>query len=156
MTDTILLDLNSTYAANASEVHLMHKGIYNVKREVYRSWLTDMLRDRHVLMLTSRPHHYRAETLEHIQQLEQWQPELALFNSYRLKAPDAKRRMLEEVVFPQFGTPDERSYVAIESNWKTQEMFTVQGIRSMTQQELQKRPSLLDSLPVTIHEPSLF
>lgn len=156
MTDTILLDLNSTYAANASEVHLMHKGIYNVQREVYRSWLTELLRDRHVLMLTSRPEFYKAATLQHIQELENWQPDRALFNSYRLKAPDAKRRMLEEVVFPEYGQPDERSYVAIESNWKTQDMFKAAGIRTMTQQDVQKSPSLIDTLPVEIFEPRLF
>ena len=144
MTNTILLDLNSTYAANASEVHLMSKGIYFVQRETYRSWLTELLRQRHVLMLTSRPDNYRVETLERIQQLEDWQPELALFNQWRLRAPDAKLRMLREVVFPQFGTPDQRSYLAIESNIKTRAMFAQQGIRATTQQQVFDCRALLD------------
>lgn len=144
MTDTVLLDLNSTYASNASEVHIMNKGIYNVPREVYRSWLTELLRGRHVIMLTSRPEHYRRETLERIRELENWLPDLAYFNKWRLRAPDAKLRMLQEVVYPEFGTPDQRSYLAIESNIKTQAMFKGQGIRTTTQQEVFACNALLD------------
>lgn len=145
MTDTILLDLNSTYASNASEVHIMNKGIYNVPREIYRSWLTELVKGRHVIMLTSRPEHYRRETLERIKELEDWLPDLALFNKWRLRAPDAKLRMLQEVVYPEFGTPGERSYLAIESNIKTRAMFHGQGIRATTQQEVQKCQALLDA-----------
>ena len=36
MKKIILLDLNSTYAENAMQVHIMRKGIYNVKSEFYR------------------------------------------------------------------------------------------------------------------------
>ena len=156
MTDFILLDLNATYAENASQVHLMHKGIYNVEREFYRPWLTRMMRERQVLMLTSRPERYKAQTLERIQELENWQPQLALFNSYRLKAPDAKKRMLEEVVFPRFGDPSETSYVAIESNYKTSSMFERFGIHAYRQEAIATRPSLLDVPGETYEEGVLF
>ena len=36
MNKIILLDLNSTYAENAMQVHIMRKGIYNVNSEFYR------------------------------------------------------------------------------------------------------------------------
>jgi len=156
MTDTILLDLNSTYAGNASEVHIMNKGIYYVSRETYRSWLTKLLRGRHVIMMTSRPEGYRVETLQRIQQLEDWLPDLALFNRWRLRACDAKLKMLQEVVFPQFGTPDERSYLAIESNYKTQDMFKRQGIRTTTQQRVNANAALLDGPAPIIENLSLF
>lgn len=145
MTDTILLDLNSTYAGNASEVHIMQRGIYNVHRETYRGWLTDLLRGRHVIMLTSRPDAYRKTTLARIHQLEEWLPDLALFNEWGLKAPEAKLRMLTEVVYPQFGDPDQHSYLAIESNDKTRAMFQRQGIRTTTQQQVSARPGILDA-----------
>lgn len=156
MTETILLDLNSTYASNASEVHMMNRGIYNVPREVYRSWLTNLLRGRHVIMLTSRPDNYRRATLERIRDLEDWLPDMALFNKWRLRAPDAKLRMLQEVVYPEFGTPDQRTYLAIESNIKTQAMFKGQGIRTTTQQEVHSNHAVLDELPVRPTNLSLF
>jgi hypothetical protein len=156
MTDTILLDLNSTYAANASQVHLMSRGIYYVQKETYRSWLTELMRDRHVLMLTSRPDGYRVETLERIQRLEDWQPDLALFNQWRLRAPDAKLKMLQEVVYPKFGTPDERSYLAIESNIKTRAMFAQQGIRAITQQQLYDCHALVEGPTTPTVNLSLF
>lgn len=140
----VLLDLNSTYASNASEVHRMDKGIYNVSQEVYRSWLTDLMRDREVLMLTSRPSRYQHETMDRILELENWQPKLALFNRWRLRAPDAKDKMLRDTVFPTYGKPDEVEYVAVESNVKTREMYARHGIRAITQQEVMKNRLLLD------------
>jgi hypothetical protein len=145
---TVLLDLNSTYASNASQVHQMFKGIYNVSQEVYRSWLTKILRDRQVLLLTSRPSRYQHETMERIMQLEGWQPKMALFNSWRLRAPDAKDKMLRDFVFPAYGTPDQHDYLAIESNIKTREMYARHGIRAITQQELGCNRKLLDNSEV--------
>ena len=156
MTDVILLDLNATYASNASQVHLMHKGIYNVEREVYRTWLTELLRDRKVFMLTSRPDRYQTRTMQHIWKLENWQPDIALFNSYGLKAPDAKRKMLETIVFPSYGPPSEVSYVAIESNIKTSAMFESFGIPAHRQEVIAKRPSLLDGPGPQYEEATLF
>lgn len=156
MTDFILLDLNATYAENASQVHLMHKGIYNVEREFYRTWLTELLDDRKVIMLTSRPDRYKRRTMEHIRKLENWAPDVSLFNSYRLKAPDAKRRMLETIVFPTFGGPTEKSYVAIESNIKTSQMFESFGIPAYRQEVIAKQPSLLDGPGPQYEEATLF
>lgn len=139
----ILLDLNSTYAANASEVHLMQVGIYHVQREVYRKWLTELLRGRTVVMMTARPAQYAAETLARIKALEGWAPELALFNQWRAKAADAKARMLRETVIPRFGAPEGDRYVAIESNSLTRAMFAKQGIKAYTQQQVKANPDLL-------------
>ena len=155
-TETVILDLNSTYASNANDVHLMHKGIYNVHKEYYRSWLTDLLRERQVIMLTSRPHSYREQTLARIYQQQLWKPHLAYFNKWRMKAPQAKRHMLETYIYPEFGNPEDHCYVAIESNWKTQDMFMEQGIRCFTQQELQKQPTLLDKPPIEMSQETLF
>ena len=85
MNKIILLDLNSTYAENAMQVHIMRKGIYNVNSEFYRKWLTNLLRKYKVVMLTSRPEYYKNQTLKRIKELEKWQPNDAFFNKYRFK-----------------------------------------------------------------------
>ena len=141
----ILLDLNATYAANASQVHIMQRGIYNVQQEFYRSWLTTMLRHRTVVMLTTRPSRYQDETMKHILDIEDWAPGLAVFNAWFLPAPDAKLKMLRETVYPTFGEPAPGRYVAIESNIKTRAMFSQQSIPAYTQQEIQRTPELLQS-----------
>jgi hypothetical protein len=139
----ILLDLNSTYAANASQVHIMQRGIYNVQQEFYRSWLTAMLRHRTVVMMTSRPSKYQDETMKRIFDIEAWAPGLAIFNAWFLPAPGAKLKMLRETVYPAFGEPAPGRYVAIESNIKSRAMFSQQAIPAYTQQEIQRNPALL-------------
>jgi lipopolysaccharide/colanic/teichoic acid biosynthesis glycosyltransferase len=147
----ILLDLNSTYAANASQVHVMQRGIYNVQQEFYRSWLTAMLRHRTVVMLTSRPSKYQEETMKRIFDIEGWTPGLAVFNAWFLPASDAKLKMLRDTVYPLFGEPVPGRYVAIESNIKTRAMFKQQAIPAYTQQEVQRDPLLL--LPLLQDDP---
>ena len=149
MKKIILLDLNSTYAENAMQVHIMRKGIYNVKREFYRKWLTKLLRKYDVIMLTSRPEYYKNETLKRIYDLEKWRPKSAFFNKYRIPAPQAKEKMLLNNVFPEHGNAEETEYVAIESNFKTQDMFKTYGIKTYTQQEIYKSPQLLDGKNAT-------
>ena len=144
MNKIILLDLNSTYAENANQVHIMRKGIYNVKSEFYRKWLTSLLRKYKVLMLTSRPEYYKTETLKRISELEMWQPEKAFFNKWRLPAPTAKEKMLHDFVWPEYGYLEDTKYIAIESNFKSRDMFAKHGISSYTQQEIYQSPQLLD------------
>ena len=144
MNKIILLDLNSTYAENAMQVHIMRKGIYNVNSEFYRKWLTTLLRKYKVIMLTSRPEYYKEQTLKRIKSLENWQPENAFFNKWRLPAPTAKEKMLHDLVWPEYGYMEETEYIAIESNFKTQDMFRSHGINAYTQQEIFKSPQLLD------------
>jgi len=139
----ILLDLNSAYAANASQVHVMQRGIYNVQQEFYRTWLTTMFRHRAVVMLTSRPSKYQDETMKRILDIEKWTPGLAVFNAWFLPAPDAKLKMLRETVYPTFGEPAPGRYVAIESNIKSRAMFSQQLIPAYTQQEIERTPALL-------------
>ena len=149
MNKIILLDLNSTYAENAMQAHIMRKGIYNVNSEFYRKWLTSLLRKYKVVMLTSRPEHYKYETLKRINALERWQPENAFFNKWRLPAPTAKEKMLHDYVWPEYGYVEDTKYIAIESNFKTQDMFRSHGIVSYTQQEIYKSPQLLDGQQAT-------
>ena len=144
MNKIILLDLNSTYAENAMQVHIMRKGIYNVNSEFYRKWLTSLLRKYKVVMLTSRPEYYKTQTLRRIKDLEKWQPDNAYFNKWRLPAPTAKEKMLNDYVWPEYGYMEETEYIAIESNYKTQDMFRTHGINAYTQQEIYKSPQLLD------------
>ena len=95
-------------------------------------------------MLTSRPEHYKEQTLKRIKTLENWQPENSYFNKWRLPAPTAKEKMLHDSVWPDYGYTDETEYIAIESNFKTQEMYKTHGIQAYTQQEIYESPQLLD------------
>ena len=52
--------------------------------------------------------------------------------------------MLHDLVWPEYGYMEETEYIAIEGNFKTQDMFKNHGIVSNTQQEIFKSPQLLD------------
>ena len=139
----ILLDLNVTLVEN-TYVHDMPYTYYP-KKETYRSWLVDLLKDRYVIMLTSRPQQYEAETMRNLMNKEGWQPQERYFNQWRLKAPDAKERMLKKFVFPHHGTPDQTAYTAIESNHATTKMYESHNIHAVTQQAVQFNPRNLNA-----------
>ena len=68
------------------------------------------------------------------------------FSDGRMKAPNAKRSMLLEKVYPVFGNPkfSKRHYIALESNSATRAMYRNEGIKVYTQSEVQCSPWLLD------------
>ena len=139
----ILLDLNYTLVENSREV-MRSPSVYNVGVERYRTWLVDLIRDHYVILITARPDRYREETLAHMQAVLGWQPNEAWFNQKRVKAPTAKETALVDHVFPDHGTPDVTSYLAIESNKDTSAMYASHGIPSRRQQDVADDPSVLD------------
>lgn len=143
----ILLDLNVTLVSNTSQAHELPY-TYNVDKEYYRQWLIDMLRDEYVIMMTSRPERHKQETLQRIKRLHGWNPQEALFNSYRKPAPVAKSIMLRTVVFKRHGIPKDQIYLALESNRASRTMFKNQKIRAIRQEDLKKLGSLDKVAPI--------
>lgn len=127
----ILLDLNATLSANAELRHTtrpFQRFIDHV--ETYRAWLVDLLRQETVVLITVRDDRYRGSTLARIDRLHEWQPTLALFNSFGMPSADAapiKRRHMLESVYPAYGD-DPGRYLALESNWKTRAMYARLGV----------------------------
>lgn len=134
----ILLDLNATLVEN-TEVHTLPR-TYNVHLEKYRRWLIDLIKPHYVILLTARPERYKAETLERLHEVENWQPNEAYFSDGSMKAPDIKNDFLEKHIFPKFGRQDDKSekYMAIESNSATTAIYRSHGIKTYTQQEIFK------------------
>lgn len=148
-TDTpiILLDLNHTLADNSHEV-VIYGRAYNVAIERYRTWLIDMLRDHHVILITVRPQRYREETMARIKAQTGWQPDEAYFNEWGTRAPETKARILATSVFPRYGTPTTTSYVALESNDATAAMYAAHGIPRYRAKDVRGRPELLRGEPM--------
>lgn len=147
----ILLDLNATYVEN-TEVHDLRFGQYRVQEERYRSWLTQIIKGYHVIMITARPARYATETLARIQQLEGWQPKEAYFNDSGLRAAEFKEMILRTKLFPNYGEHIKggNRYIALESNSMTAAMYERNGIPSYTQQQLRADSSILE--PMTLFE----
>ena len=132
----VLLDLNSTLVENTYVHQLPCR--YNIHLEEYRSWLIKQLVGCYVILITVRPERYRTETLVRIAALEGWQPSEAYFSKWSLKAPEAKERILLEVIYPRWGRHDEQGneYLAIESNASTRAMYARHRIPTCTQEDL--------------------
>ncbi len=64
----ILLDLNYTLVGNQSRAREQSGGDpeKQVDYETYRTWLTALLEDHYVILITARPERYREKTLENI------------------------------------------------------------------------------------------
>lgn len=151
MKKIILLDLNATFVANTSQAHDLPY-TYNVEKERYRSWLKDMIKDEYVILMTSRPSRYRDATLRRIQQLENWQPNESYFNQWRKPAQVAKEIMMKRFIIPKHGQHmKDVKYIALESNFKTADMYRIEfGIYSRRQQDVKKdgrlEPKVTNSL----------
>lgn len=127
----ILLDLNATLSANPELRHTVRpfaRFISDV--EQYRMWLVDLLRPEQVVLITARHARYEEATLRRIRRLTGWEPQLALFNNTGVDGrhpPEIKRRLLQSEVLPRYGD-DPSQYLALESNWRTRQMYAEFGI----------------------------
>lgn len=141
----VLLDLNATLVENTEVHNLPYQ--YNIPLERYRSWLIELLRPHHVIIMTARPVRYKAETLERIRLLEKWTPMAAHFkpNDSIERAAAAKYRMLNELVFPEFGKPSSGLYIALESNCTTKSMYMAERIPTYRQEDVFRSPEILTS-----------
>ena len=129
----VLLDLNYTFVENQAETARLGGKDFarRIGFERYRRWLLDLVRERHVILITARPERNRAATLARISATLGWQPDEAWFNTKDLPPPACKRDILERHVFPAHGRPGPTSYVAIESNPRTAVMYASYGIPAM-------------------------
>lgn len=138
----ILLDLNYTLADNSREV-IREGRFYNVAIERYRTWLIDMIRDFHVILITVRPEAHKDETLRRIADETGWMPHEAYFNRWGFRAPKAKERVISTEVFPKHGRPEQTRYLALESNDDTAAMYAEYGIPRYRALEVKGKPHLL-------------
>jgi hypothetical protein len=134
----ILQDLNVALTTNFDELK-KNQSIRNFiqEKELYRGWLVDLLRHEYVILCTVRSGKYRADTLDRIKLLTNWEPDEALFNTWvdpktkrHLSAHLVKRRFLTELIMPKFGD-DPSKYLAIESNHRSREMYRSLGVKCL-------------------------
>jgi len=99
-----------------------------VPREEYRDWLWQALKPHRVVLVTVRWNDLKEMTLQNIREkCPGFKLEGALFNFWRLPAPESKRRNVLTHVIPKYG-PVGGQYLAIESNRDTREMYAQLGI----------------------------
>lgn len=135
-TPIILLDLNYTLVANSDDPANRIPYPQRIQGQNYRSWLIKMLEGYRVFIITARPFRWKTQTLEHLERLENWQPERSYWNTHELQPPDCKQKILLEHLFPEFGNevldyetglpgfPERVSpFFAIESNPRTRTMY---------------------------------
>ena len=122
----ILLDLNYTLVENSDDKRRPFSK--QIEAEQYRRWLVELIKPHHVIMMTARPAMHQRITLASIKAKTGWMPQEAYFNVYGLAPPLAKERMLAEHVLPKHGGA---TFLAIESNPRTQAMYARYGIRSV-------------------------
>ncbi len=129
----VLLDLNYTLVENQSEAARLGGEDFGdrIRHERYRRWLRDLVRDRHVILITARPARHARASLDNIRRLLGWEPDEAWFNEKDLPPPACKRDILLRHVFPRHGRPGEADYVAIESNPRTAVMYASYGIPAL-------------------------
>ncbi len=128
----ILLDLNFTFVSNSKETFDYRRGP-NVDRETYRTWLLDLIRPHYVIMITARTDNFKEATMEKLQRVLNWQPQEAYFKPYSqrfTKAPDFKRRIMEQYVLPKHGKLP-GVYLALESNAQTRAMYAAINIHAV-------------------------
>ncbi len=119
----ILLDLNYTLVANSPKhgttPERMEKRLAG---EQYRQWLVELVRPHTVVLITARPETWMLRTLDRIEEQTGWRPQDACFAPTGWWNPPAiKEHLLKKDVFPVHG--EHASYIAIESNPRTREMY---------------------------------
>jgi hypothetical protein len=119
----ILLDLNYTLVENSSDTMMSNRS----HAEMYRLWLVDLLRDKHVALVTVRHVSERDETLDRIAaQTGGWQPQETHFREdMRMKAPEWKGLVYERRIAPAH---DLRGVLAIESNTQVHRRYDTLGV----------------------------
>lgn len=124
-----LLDLNYTLIEGTDpKVTPMSR---RVELEQYRQWLVELLRPEFTILITARPAIHTQITLDSIAQKTGWRPQAAFFNTHGEPPQVAKKRILEELIFPEFGAPPAHVYLGIESNPATRAMYKAFGIYSL-------------------------
>jgi hypothetical protein len=124
----ILLDLNYTLVANSPKhgttPERMEKRLAN---EQYRQWLVELVRPHIVVLITARPENWMMKTLDRIEEQTGWRPQEACFSPKGWWNPPAiKKHLLKKDVFAVHG--EDASYIAIESNPRTREMYATFSI----------------------------
>jgi len=123
----ILLDLNYTLVANSEKK--ASPFTRQIEGEEYRQDLVELIKPAYVILMTARPEKHREATLKSIKAKTGWLPQEAFFNIRNLRPPEAKERMLLDLVFPSHGE-DPDQYYAIESNPATRGMYKRYGIKA--------------------------
>ncbi len=126
----ILLDLNYTLVSNSKENRFTRPYQNKIKKEKYRSWLIDLIKEEYVILITARPDYQKELTLQSISNTLKWQPDEAYFNELDQRPPSCKERILNEYIFPQHGR--EVNYFALESNPQTKRMYRKYNIPSVS------------------------
>jgi len=135
--DVILLDYVATLVANGHE-RSKYAGrgrpyVEWIERERYREWLVELLRatSATVLLVTARSEKYREPTLARMrEQLGGWMPQGCYFNTNDVRPPEAKLTACQGLIFPEYGTPGETRYLALESNASTRAMYAKIGVHA--------------------------
>lgn len=129
----ILMDLNVALSSNFHLIRHYRMSDFVSHVEEYRQWMVDLLRPEHVVLITARSTRWRDATLRRIRQQTGWEPQHPVFNDTGIpgsRAHDVKRALLETHVFPRYGGDVDR-YLAIDSNWRTRQMYAQFSIRAV-------------------------
>lgn len=126
----ILLDLNYTLVGNSVENKMTRPWTRKIRKESYREWLLDLVRDEYVILITARPEYQKDLTLDNIEKVLNWQPQEAYFNEIDQRPPACKERILSKYIFPKHG--EDANYFAIESNPQTKRMYGGYDIPSVS------------------------
>lgn len=156
----ILLDLNYTLVGNSDDPTNKIPYPGRIVKQVYRTWLIDMIRDYQVFLITARDARFAEATLADIKRKTGWQPDRSYWNEFREQPPVCKLRILNTHLFPEFGRgeikdlpvehppgdslfPNQTArrfvspFIAIESNPRTRLMYHKNKIPAFPCQDLQ-------------------
>lgn len=134
----LLLDYQATLVSNFDErkqwmaVHGRGNYIEWIKQERFREWIPQLAEKEglRVILITARDIKYRDITLQMIRDKIGWVPTEFYFNEWKERPEVAKKKILEQYIYPKFGT-NKQDYIAFESNERTREMYKKERIFAM-------------------------
>lgn len=130
----ILMDLNVALSSNFDQMR-RHNFVYFITQvESFRQHVVDLLRDEYVIIVTARDARWTRPTLKRIYKTTGWSPQEAVFNDTGISGAEAhrvKERLLLDRILPEHPEIDAGAYLAIESNFRTREMYARHGIRAV-------------------------
>lgn len=141
----ILLDLNYTLVENSEKTKNVQPFPRRVKKENYRKWLFDLIKDYYVILITARPARYVDVTLESVQSKLDWLPDEYYFNELDQRPPTCKERILNTYIFPAHGETG-ANYFGIESNPQTKKMYATYGIPAISAYSGQYEKNIVKAL----------
>lgn len=135
----VLLDLNYTLVSNSEDTRAGELTLHRIRRETYRTELLERLQQEghRVFLVTARPSHLEAQTLESIWTKTVWRPERNYFNARGVRPPMHKAAIADELL-AEFGEAD--LFLALESNPRSRAEYAKRGIRPLTWQEYLDSP----------------